>query len=152
MNIEIRKYRTADCEETAKLFYDTVHSVNVRDYTEEQLDVWASKDMDFENWNKVFLDSLSIVAVFENIIVGFGNIDETGYLDRLYVHKDYQGKGIGKKICKTLEGFVKAEKISVYVSITAKPFFEKQGYRVIRENIVERKGILLKNYYMEKRI
>lgn len=85
------------------------------------------------------LDSLSIVAVCENMIVGFGNIDETGYLDRLYVHNDYQNKGIGEKICKTLEGFVKAEKISVYASITAKPFFEKQGYRVIREHTVERK-------------
>lgn len=139
MNIEIRKYKTADCKETAKLFYETVHSLNARDYTEEQLDVWASKDMDFEKWNKVFLDSLSIVAVCENMIVGFGNIDETGYLDRLYVHNDYQNKGIGEKICKTLEGFVKAEKISVYASITAKPFFEKQGYRVIREHTVERK-------------
>ena len=139
MNIEIRKYKTTDCKETAKLFYETVHSLNARDYTEEQLDVWASKDMDFEKWNKVFLDSLSIVAVCENMIVGFGNIDETGYLDRLYVHNDYQNKGIGEKIYKTLEVFVKAEKISVYASITAKPFFEKQGYRVIREHTVERK-------------
>ena len=139
MNIEIRKYKTTDCKETAKLFYETVHSLNARDYTEEKLDVWASKDMDFEKWNKVFLDSLSIVAVCENMIVGFGNIDETGYLDRLYVHNDYQNKGIGEKIYKTLEGFVKAEKISVYASITAKPFFEKQGYRVIREHTVERK-------------
>ena len=152
MNIEIRRYKTTDCEKTAKLFYETVHSVNARDYIEEQLDVWASKDMDLKKWNKVFLDSLSIVAVCENIIAGFGNIDETGYLDRLYVHKDYQGKGIGEKICKTLEGFVKSEKFSVYASITAKPFFEKQGYRVIRENTVERKGVLLKNFYMEKRI
>ena len=63
MNIEIRKYKTTDCEETAKLFYETVHSVNARDYIEEQLDVWASKDMDLKKWNKVFWDSLSIVAV-----------------------------------------------------------------------------------------
>lgn len=54
MNIEIRKYKITDCKETAKLFYETVHSLNARDYTEEQLDVWASKDMDFEKWNKVF--------------------------------------------------------------------------------------------------
>ena len=34
----------------------------------------------------------TIVAECGNEIVGFGDIDDTGYLDRLYVHKDHQGK------------------------------------------------------------
>ena len=37
----LRRYRTADCEEMAELFCDTVHSVNAEDYTEEQLNAWA---------------------------------------------------------------------------------------------------------------
>lgn len=37
----IRPYQTADCEALARLFYDTVHTVNAKDYTKAQLDVWA---------------------------------------------------------------------------------------------------------------
>ena len=40
--------------------------------------------------------------------------------------------------------------ITTYASITAKSFFEKRGYKVIKEQHVERKGVLLTNYLMEK--
>ena len=38
-----RMYRSEDCKEIIELFYNTVHSVNAKDYNEAQLDVWASK-------------------------------------------------------------------------------------------------------------
>lgn len=72
-----------------------------------------------------------------------------GYLDRLYVHADYQGRGVASAICEELERPVRG-KIVTHASITAKPFFEKRGYRVVREQQVERRGVLLTNYVMEK--
>ena len=77
-------------------------------------------------------------------------MDKTGYLDRLYVHKDFQRKGIATAICRELEKSVDSEKIITHASITAKPFFLNRGYKVIREQQVERGGILLTNYVMEK--
>ena len=44
----IREYQSSDCKELAELFYDTVHRVNARDYTKEQLDVWATGQVDLE--------------------------------------------------------------------------------------------------------
>ena len=145
----IRKYESTDCKEMAELFFNTVHSVNVKDYTKEQLDAWASGQVDLEKWDQSFQEHFSIVAVENDIIVGFGDIDKTGYLDRLYVHKNYQGKGIATAICDKLESKVK-ENIITHASITAKPFFEKRGYKVVKEQQVERNGIFLKNYIMEK--
>ena len=83
-------------------------------------------------------------------IVGFGDIDSTGYLDRLYVRKDRQRRGIASAICGELENAADAAKITTHASITARPFFQKRGYRVVREQQVERGGILLTNYVMEK--
>lgn len=40
--------------------------------------------------------------------------------------------------------------MTTHASITARPFFEKQGYRVIREQQVERRDLLLTNFVMEK--
>ena len=96
--IMIREYREADGKETAELFYNTVHIVNAKDYTKEQLAVWANAQIDRNKWNQSFQKHYSIVAMIDDIIVGFGDIDQTGYLDRLYVHSDYQRKGISTAI------------------------------------------------------
>lgn len=92
--MELRKYRPQDCAEMARLFYDTVHTVNAADYTEEQLDAWADGQVDLEKWNASFLEHDTLVAVEGETIVGFGDMDSIGYLDRLYVHKDDQKKGL----------------------------------------------------------
>lgn len=146
----IRRYETEDCKELAELFYNTVHSVNAKDYTDEQLNVWATGIVDLEKWNKSLLSHFSVVAVENGIIVGFGDVDSTGYLDRLYVHKDYQNQGIATAICEKLEYSFEVEKITTHASITAKSFFEKRGYKVIKKQTVERNGVLLHNYVMEK--
>ena len=38
----------------------------------------------------------------------------------------------------------------ISASITAKPFFERRGYKAVKEQQVERKGVLLTNYVMIK--
>lgn len=149
-NIIIRDYNSEDCNNLAELFYNTVHSVNAKDYSEEQLNVWATGNIDLDQWNNSFLEHFTVVAVEDDIIVGFGDIDKTGYLDRLFVHKDYQRRGIATAICNELEKVINRSKITTHASITARPFFEKRGYKVIKEQEVERRGIVLKNYFMEK--
>ena len=39
----VRGYQMSDCKEITELFYNTVHTINAKDYTKEQLDVWARK-------------------------------------------------------------------------------------------------------------
>lgn len=147
--MKIRNYRKSDCKELTELFYNTVHTVNAKDYTKEQLNVWATGRVDLEKWNQSLQNHFCLVAVEGGIIVGFGDIDKTGYLDRLYVHTDYQGKGVATAICNQLEQVVGGN-IVTHASITARPFFEKRGYKVIKEQQVERQGIFLTNYIMKK--
>lgn len=149
--MEIRKYKQSDCREVTELFYNTVHTVNAKDYTKEQLDVWAAEQVDLEKWDRSLQEHYSIVAVENEVIVGFGDIDKTGCLDRLFVHADYQRKGIAAAICNQLEQTVKGN-ITTYASITAKPFFEKRGYKVVKEQQVERQGIFLTNFVMTKNL
>lgn len=102
-----------------------------------------------DKWNQSFQDHYTIVAVENDVLVGFGDIDSTGYLDRLFVHADHQRKGIAAAICDRLEQAVSGT-ITTHASITAKPFFEKRGYKVVKEQQVERQGIALTNFVMEK--
>lgn len=131
----IRKYEASDCKYLAELFYNTVHSINIKDYTEEQLNAWATGIVDLEKWNQSLLSHFSVVAVEEGSIIGFGGIDKTGDIDRLYVHKDYQNQGIATKICDKLESIFDVDKITTHASITAKHFFEKRWYKVIKNRM-----------------
>ena len=144
----IRKYQPSDCPRLAELFYQTVHEVNKQDYTKEQLNAWASGKVDLDAWNRSFLEHYTLIAVEEGEILGFGDIDKTGYLDHLYVHKDHQREGIASGLCDKLEAHVPGN-IRTHASITARPFFQKRGYKVIKEQQVERQGILLTNFVME---
>ena len=148
--MKLRIYAESDCPELAQLFYDTVHTVNGSDYDQEQLDAWATGEVDLENWNRSFLAHHTVVAEQDGIIVGFGDMDETGYLDRLYVHKDYQRMGVATAICDELERNSTATEFITHASITARPFFEKRGYDVIKEQQVERRDVRLTNFAMMK--
>ena len=149
--MQLRKYTPSDCAQMAELFYQTVHSVNAKDYTQEQLDAWATGEVDSQVWDKSFRAHRPIVATESGKIVGFGDMDETGYLDRLYVHKDYQGQGIASAICDELERFAAGKTFTTHASITAKLFFQHRGYRVVRKQEVIRRGVALTNLVMEKR-
>jgi putative acetyltransferase len=149
----VRKYKPDDCTLMAKLFYDTVHTINARDYTKEQLDAWATGSVDLEAWNRSFLANYTLVAEINGEIVGYANMDDTGYLDKLYVHKDFQRRGIATTLVRELEKGGRKAGITTFTtnaSITAKPFFEKQGYKAVAENKVIRNGITLVNYKMVK--
>lgn len=151
--MELREYKSNDCDMLAQLFYNTVHKVNSKHYSKEQLDVWATGNVDISPWDISFSEHNTIIAEKDGEIVGFGDMDDNGYLDRLYIHNDHQRQGIATVIVNRLEQQAILHGIShftTHASITAIPFFENRGYHAIRENKVVRSGIVLTNFVMEK--
>ncbi|MCM3338479.1 GNAT family N-acetyltransferase [Paenibacillus sp. MER TA 81-3] len=156
--ITIREFRPPDVQQMVELFYDTVHTVNARDYSKAQLEAWAPRaeqEARAGQWLSSFRDRFAYVAECGGDIVGFGDMTTEGYLDRLYVHKDYQGQGVASALVAALErdaGSAGIRMAHTDASLTARPFFEKHGYAVIRTQSVERKGVMLTNIRMEKEL
>lgn len=146
----LREYEPSDCWKMAELFYTTVHSVNAKDYSADELNAWAPGMPDLEVWNTSFLKHITYVAMEKDELIGFGDMDETGYLDRLYVHKDHLRQGIATTICDVLEQTVHGQCVITHASITAVPFFTQRGYRIVRKQEVIRNGVSLTNYVMQK--
>ncbi len=149
----MRAYLPSDCEALASLFFDTVHTVNAADYSAAQLAVWADGHPDLAGWNRTFLAHDTLIAELDGRIVGFADMAEDGYLDRLYVHRLYQRRGVATALVTALEARRRAAGIDAFytfASITARPFFERQGYATDRENTVLRGGVRLTNYRMTK--
>ena len=141
----LRPYRPEDCPALAELFCHTVHTVCARDYTRAQLDAWAPAELDAAAWDASLLAHRTLVAEENGMIIGFADLAEDGYLDRLYVHRDWQGRGVATALCGALPGAR-----LTHASLTARPFFEKRGWHVVREQQVERRGVRLTNFVMEK--
>lgn len=153
--MKTRLYMPSDLNDILNLFYDSVHQVNKKDYTPEQLDGWAPKVPDVYRWEECLNKNHTLVVEENNQIVGFGNIGETGYLDRLYVSKDYLHKGVATLLIKELEKYAKAKGIhfmNTASSITAMPFFQSVGYKILEEQTVERREVRLRRYLMEKKL
>ena len=148
--ILIRDYKPEYCAAMASLFHETVHLAAARDYSPPQLDAWSPAPPDPALWNPSFLEHRTLVALMGETVVGFGDMTWEGYLDRLYVSAHHQGMGIASAICDRLEAPFQGQRITVHASITARPFFEKRGYRVLRQQQVARRGQLLTNFVMER--
>ena len=152
----LRPYKNGDLEELISLFYHTVHSVNLRDYTREEADAWVPSPgaVDRAAWDASLSAHDTLVAETpEGRLVGFADLDGV-YLDRLYVHKDFQGQGVAAALAKALEERAwadGAQELEVHASLTARPFFERRGYRTEREQQVDRGGVLLTNFVMKKK-
>lgn len=153
--MRIRKYIETDTDSLIDLFYNTILNVNIRDYAAEQVKVWANRKDNLAKNKDFFRDLYTLVAIDNDIIVGYGNISDSGYLDHLFVHKDYQGRGIATMLVDELEKYAIAqniENIEVHSSITARVFFEKRGYRAIKEQQVTLENVQLTNYLMRKKL
>ncbi len=152
----VREYRPEDVQALANIYYSTIHLINIQHYSQEQVDVWAPKSsLETEGWEKKFIRTKPFVAVVRDEVVGFAEFEPNGHIDCFYVHHNWIGKGVGKALMRSI--FERARELKIdtlfsEVSITAKTFFESQGFVVITEQTIVRKGIKLTNYKMERKI
>lgn len=146
----LRPYRTGDLAAIAGLFYESVHTLCRGDYTTEQLGAWATGSIDEEAWDASFRAHHTLVAEENGVLLGFADMAEDGYLDRLYVHPVHTKKGVATALVNALEAACPAAQFTTHASMTARPFFEKRGYRVEQEQQVVRRGVPLTNFVMKK--
>ena len=145
MELLIRTYRSSDAPALARLFYETVHSVNLQDYTLEQAGAWAPRQIDLTAWDRSLARHFTVVALEDSRTIGFGDMAPDGYLDRLYVARTHLRRGVASALCDALPGARVTR-----ASLTARPFFLARGYRVVEKLQVERRGVLLASLLMEK--
>jgi putative acetyltransferase len=146
-------FAASDADACWQLFQDTVHRVNRRDYTPEQIDAWASRCANPESWCRRFKGNAAYVVEQGKDIVGFADMNHDGYLDRLFVSADHQRMGVATMLMDAIEATAnewQLPRIYTQASITAKPFFQSRGFIVVAEQTVDCGGMRLANYVMEQ--
>lgn len=152
----IRVAQNSDSIELQELYRNTVLVVNRRDYSQAEVEDWASCGNDLSKIEDMIRTHYFIVAVNrQSEIVGFSSITPQGYLHSMFVHKDFQGKGIATILLREIERYAienKIERITSEVSLTARLFFENKGYIVEKEQKRKANQLSLTNFWMAKRL
>ncbi|MDY3218457.1 MAG: GNAT family N-acetyltransferase [Candidatus Fimivivens sp.] len=118
----MRPYQPEDIGEIVLLFYETAHSVNLRDYTPEKAEAWAPHPPSAARWHTVLRRHNTFTALEGSHVVGFGDIEAMGCLDHLFVHRGHQRRGIASALCDRLESLYPEKAVAVQASITVRGF------------------------------
>lgn len=149
--MEIRNYRPEDAKEIAELFHGSVHALVGGPYSEAELEAWSPTPVDHAHWRARLATKKPFVAEMEGAIVGFIELEPDGHIDCFYTHRDFQRRGVGRRLYDHLLAAARARgivRLHVEASEIARPFFEGVGFVLERPQCVERGGESLTNYIM----
>lgn len=153
LEMEIREYRDSDAEEVAEVLRKSIREIAADDYSEEEVAVWS--DTDTENW-ELEKEEKRYVAVEEDNIVGFsGYKKDEKKLRATYVRPEWAGKGLGSRLLKKVEEEARKDgidRLTCKATITARNFYEKNGWEVIEKTVQEVEDQELDVYKMEKEL
>lgn len=151
----ITEAKQTDIKDITTLFYETIQEINSKDYPKDEIDDWSSWREDIDRWAEEIEKFYFIVAKIDNKIVGIASLSADGYLDLLFVHKDFQRNGVAKNLLSEIEKKASEQQNDLIfsdVSITAKGFFEKYGFKVEKQQMKKSKEKELINFKMTKKM
>lgn len=151
--IKIRDYHDADGEALAQIFTRAVRQIARRDYSPAQITAWAPEERDMATFSARCHAKPTFVAEYKGQVAGFTDLDGEGRIDMFYVNPDFQRRGVGSAMLRFVAARAQSEgrkRLYGEVSITARPVFERHGFKVLAYQTVQTNGQTLGNYRMEK--
>lgn len=152
--VAVRAYDPADAPGTLALFLAAVTETASADYTVEQIDAWADREgRDLGRWDAAMRARGAFVAEIGAELAGFSDVGPDGYVDMMFVAPRFLRRGVARTLLVHGEALARgrgALELSADVSITARPFFESQGFVVEAQQSPVRRGVALTNFRMTK--
>ena len=141
ITMEIRRYLPGEEPSIWEVYYRATRESNSRDYHPDLIARWAPDDQDETEWSHRLREKNPFVAILEEGIVGMAEVDSNGWIDYFYVDPSFQGRGVGKALMARILGEAEAQEVDQLradVSLTARTFFESQGFQVTeaRSNVI----------------
>lgn len=151
--MRVRAFRTADAPALQAVFYSAIHTVAAKDYTLEQLDAWAPHRPDWEAWTERMERLQPFVVEDGGRLVGYADLQASGYIDHFYVSGTYARRGVGRLLMETIHARaaeLQLGRLFSHVSLTAQPFFQSFGFRIVEAKAAVIGDVSLPNARMEK--
>ena len=130
---KVREATPFDSVEACDVLRRSISEICSLDYNDQSvIDEWLDNktESNIKEWIQS-VNSYSVVCTNDDVIVGFGVISLEGVISLIYLIPEALHKGNGKLMLDAMEQRVFSEgieEISTVSSITAKPFYERNGY------------------------
>jgi putative acetyltransferase len=147
----IRRYEPGEEASLFDIYFTAIHLVASRDYTVEQVQAWAPRDLDAVLWKNKIREINPFVAELNGELVGYADVQSNGYIDHFFVSGKHPRCGIGSLLMTRI--LAEAASLGVsslvsHVSRTAQPFFERFGFVVKEQRYPEVRGVVVPNALM----
>jgi len=148
--VVIRTATESDVAALVELLTRSVHEIASNSYSPSQLHSWAPVKYDVSLWTVRFQNLETYIAEVDTQAAGFISILAPAHIELLYTHPQFSRQGIASALYKYAIDRLpeSAQSITTDASLEAKPFFEKQGLSVVKEEYVERNGQAFKRFQM----
>ena len=132
----IRPFRDRDAEAVSALIARTLRESNICDYPPEHIErevqaLGAAEIRKRAGWMHFYVAEEGDSPVGCGAIGPYWGSETESSLFTIFVLPEYQGRGIGQAIIRTLEEdefFLRARRVEIPASITGTPFYLKMGY------------------------
>lgn len=153
--MKVRRFREDDAAAISVLYVHSVEQIGSRDYTPEQVRVWAALAPSLEQIIELSKDGrITLVAVDSlDRPVAFTDLEPDGHIHYLYSDPDVAGSGAATAMYRELERIARETGVTrLYseASEAARRFFLKQDFAVTQRRDFELGGVAIHNYAMEK--
>jgi putative acetyltransferase len=164
MKITARPARKGESAAILAIHRRAIHEIACADYSEDILQAWGPPipEPDLPGTGAAFdakIDrgEIVLVADLNGSIAGFGEIvPARNELLAIYVSPDFKRRGVGTAILRELERIARERAmphLQMDASLTAEPFYSKNGYRVIERGFhVLRNGVKMACVKMKKEL
>lgn len=151
--MQIRRFRPGEEPALFEVYYSAIHQVASRDYSPEQIEAWAPRDLDASLWQERIRGIKPFVAELDGEVVGHADLQANGYIDHFFVSGHHPRRGVGamlmNRILREADALGLSE-LTSDVSRTAQGFFERFGFRVIEQRKPVRRGVVIPNALMKR--
>ena len=160
LKIEMREMRSGEERELWRLFHASIHQLASAHYSAAQLAAWSPMETDMEEsdwqaWCQRMRAVAPIIAHHQDQVVGFSDLQADGLIDFMFVHPDWSGCGVARRLMEEIVRRARFENITelhAYVSVTAQPFFAHSGFVLVQQRTVVNRGVTMHNALMQRRL
>jgi putative acetyltransferase len=94
----VRNFQAGDEPALHQVFLSAIHGIAIHDYTLEQVEAWAPRNLDPVLWADRVRGIAPFVAELDGRPIGYADLQANGYIDHFFVSAPFARHRVGSQL------------------------------------------------------